>query len=98
MPGEVEGTPGFRPEGTAWGRVVGGTLGCPPMLGVSHAELFTQALPPQRVPLLLQLLWQDLQDLPGVIEVLRNLWGCVAQHGLVPLSPHQGPCKHPGQL
>ncbi|XP_068519780.1 tastin [Anas acuta] len=52
----------------------------------------------QRVPLLLQLLWQDLQDLPGVIEVLRNLWGCVAQHGLVPLSPHQGPCKHPGQL
>lgn len=68
------------------------------MPGVSHTELFTQAFPPQRVPLLLQLLWQDLQDLPGVIEVLRNLWGCVAQHGLVPLSPHQGPCKHPGQL
>ncbi|KAI6059804.1 hypothetical protein LUU34_01553100 [Aix galericulata] len=52
----------------------------------------------QRVPLLLQLLWQDLQDLPGVIEVLRKLWVCVAQHGLVPLSPHQCPCKHPGQL
>ncbi|XP_035427521.1 uncharacterized protein LOC118261010 isoform X4 [Cygnus atratus] len=52
----------------------------------------------QRVTLLLQLLWQDLQGLPGVMEVLRNLWGCVAQHGLVPVSPHQGPCKYPGQL
>lgn len=98
MPGEVEGTTGLRLEGTAWGREVWDTLESSPHAGGVPRRAVHSGFPPQRVPLLLQLLWQDLQDLPGVIEVLRNLWGCVAQHGLVPLSPHQAPCKHPGQL
>ncbi|XP_032060818.1 uncharacterized protein LOC116500028 [Aythya fuligula] len=99
--GPVQALPSTSPgSSTAQDKAVvqllGGEKGQQDPKVIANAVL---ALPKaQRVLLLLQLLWQDLQDLPGVTEVLRSLWGCVAQHGLVPLSPHQGPCKHPGQL